>query len=118
MEFPSPQAHPLMLSVRHNDAVLVWAPAKVNLYLEVLAKRDDGYHDLEVLAVSIVDPHDILELEAVPHPGGITFTVDGDTDLVPDGRAVLAGQGPRIAQKPSFNCVKIMRRLETRSAPS
>ena len=33
-----------MLSERHANAVVVWAPAKVNLYLEVLAKRADGYH--------------------------------------------------------------------------
>lgn len=30
-----------------------WAPAKVNLFLRVLARRDDGYHDLETLVVPI-----------------------------------------------------------------
>ena len=59
------------------------AYAKLTLSLSVLGRRDDGYHDLEALAVSIVDPHDILEIEAVPHPGGVTFTVDGDTELRP-----------------------------------
>lgn len=46
-----------MLSVRHADAVVVWAPAKVNLFLEILAKRPDGYHDLAtlMLAVSLYD---------------------------------------------------------------
>lgn len=66
------------------------AHAKLTLSLSVLGRRDDGYHDLEVLAVSIVDPHDILEMEAVPHPGGVTFSVDGDTALVPDGADNLA----------------------------
>ena len=66
------------------------AYAKLTLSLSVLGRRDDGYHDLEALAVSIGDPHDILEFEAVPHPGGVTFTVDGDTDLVPNGRDNLA----------------------------
>jgi 4-diphosphocytidyl-2-C-methyl-D-erythritol kinase len=66
------------------------AYAKLTLSLSVLGRRADGYHDLEALAVSIGDPHDILELEAVPHPGGITFTVDGDTELVPEGAANLA----------------------------
>src|SRR5262249_23881501 len=42
-----------MLSERHADAVVVWAPAKVNLYLEVLAKRADGYHDLATLMVAV-----------------------------------------------------------------
>jgi len=63
MEFPSPQAHPSMLSVRHNDAVLVWAPAKVNLFLEVLAKRSDGYHEIATLmvAVSLTDTLEFKE---------------------------------------------------------
>src|SRR5712692_7779680 len=64
--------------------------AKLTLSLSVVGRRVDSFHDLEALAVSIVDPHDILELEAVPHPGGVTFTVDGDTALVPDGRDNLA----------------------------
>jgi 4-diphosphocytidyl-2-C-methyl-D-erythritol kinase len=66
------------------------AYAKLTLSLSVLGRRDDGYHDLEALAVSIMDPHDILELEAVPHPGGVTFTADGATAHVPDGAANLA----------------------------
>ncbi len=35
-----------------ND-IVVWAPAKVNLFLEVLGKRPDGYHDIATLMVAI-----------------------------------------------------------------
>jgi 4-diphosphocytidyl-2-C-methyl-D-erythritol kinase len=42
-----------MLSERRADAVVVWAPAKVNLYLEVLAKRPDGYHEIATLMVAV-----------------------------------------------------------------
>jgi len=42
-----------MFSERHGDAVVVWAPAKVNLYLEVLAKRADGYHEIATLMVAV-----------------------------------------------------------------
>jgi 4-diphosphocytidyl-2-C-methyl-D-erythritol kinase len=42
-----------MVSVRTADAVVIWAPAKVNLYLEVLAKRADGYHDIASLMVAV-----------------------------------------------------------------
>jgi 4-diphosphocytidyl-2-C-methyl-D-erythritol kinase len=42
-----------MLSERCGDAVVVWAPAKVNLYLEVLAKRPDGYHEIATLMVAV-----------------------------------------------------------------
>ncbi len=39
------------------SSVTVQAPAKVNLYLEVLGKRDDGYHEIEtvMLPVSLAD---------------------------------------------------------------
>jgi 4-diphosphocytidyl-2-C-methyl-D-erythritol kinase len=42
-----------MLSARHANTLAVWAPAKVNLHLEVLAKRADGYHDIETLMVAV-----------------------------------------------------------------
>jgi 4-diphosphocytidyl-2-C-methyl-D-erythritol kinase len=35
------------------DEVVVWTPAKVNLFLEVLGKRPDGYHDIATLMVAI-----------------------------------------------------------------
>src|SRR5207237_563081 len=35
-----------------ND-VVVWAPAKVNLFLEVLGKRSDGYHEIASLMVAV-----------------------------------------------------------------
>jgi 4-diphosphocytidyl-2-C-methyl-D-erythritol kinase len=42
-----------MLISHYADSVVVWAPAKVNLYLEVLGKRADGYHEVETLMVAI-----------------------------------------------------------------
>jgi 4-diphosphocytidyl-2-C-methyl-D-erythritol kinase len=42
-----------MLVEFHADQLLVWAPAKVNLYLEVLRQRDDGYHDIETAMVAV-----------------------------------------------------------------
>jgi 4-diphosphocytidyl-2-C-methyl-D-erythritol kinase len=38
---------------KYLDDVVVWAPAKVNLFLEVLAKRPDGYHEIATLMVAI-----------------------------------------------------------------
>jgi 4-diphosphocytidyl-2-C-methyl-D-erythritol kinase len=35
------------------DDVVVWAPAKVNLFLEVLGKRLDGYHEIATLMVAV-----------------------------------------------------------------
>ena len=40
-----------------NESIEITAPAKVNLYLEVLGKRPDGFHDIESIfqAISIFD---------------------------------------------------------------
>lgn len=42
-----------MLTYRYADDVVAWAPAKVNLHLEVLGKRPDGYHEIATLMVAI-----------------------------------------------------------------
>jgi 4-diphosphocytidyl-2-C-methyl-D-erythritol kinase len=46
-------------------SVVVRAPAKVNLSLRVLAKRADGYHDLDTLMFA-VSVYDTLEIAAAP----------------------------------------------------
>jgi 4-diphosphocytidyl-2-C-methyl-D-erythritol kinase len=53
MGFPSPAAPLTMLIERFADDMVVWAPAKVNLHLELLAKRPDGYHELETLMIAV-----------------------------------------------------------------
>jgi 4-diphosphocytidyl-2-C-methyl-D-erythritol kinase len=50
---------------------------KLNLSLRVLGRRDDGYHDLESLVISLGQPHDVLEAYAVPAPGGVQLEVGG-----------------------------------------
>ncbi|MGE5191815.1 MAG: 4-(cytidine 5'-diphospho)-2-C-methyl-D-erythritol kinase [Deltaproteobacteria bacterium] len=42
-----------MLCRGQITSVTVFAPAKLNLFLEVLGKRADGYHELETLMVSV-----------------------------------------------------------------
>ena len=51
-----------MLIARHADAVLLWAPAKVNLFLEVLARRPDGFHEIATLMIE-VGLYDTLEFK-------------------------------------------------------
>ena len=63
-----------MMSERAAEALVVPTPAKLNLFLEVLAKRPDGYHDLESLLVA-VDLFDTLEFHADPS-GALTLTCD------------------------------------------
>jgi len=64
--------------------------AKLTLSLAVYERRDDVYHELEALTVSIADPNDVVEVEAVPHPPGVTLEVIGVTDDVPPGQDNLA----------------------------
>jgi 4-diphosphocytidyl-2-C-methyl-D-erythritol kinase len=66
-----------MLTQRLADSVVVRAPAKVNLYLEVLAKRPDGYHDIATLMVA-VDLYDRLEFKEEPS-GQVTLSCDDAT---------------------------------------
>lgn len=44
----------------------VKAPAKINLYLDVIEKRDDGYHNLDMVMLPL-EMHDTIELEYIPN---------------------------------------------------
>jgi 4-diphosphocytidyl-2-C-methyl-D-erythritol kinase len=51
LEYWSPA---LGMQIGHRDALIeVRAPAKVNLFLEVLRRREDGYHEIETLMVPV-----------------------------------------------------------------
>ena len=62
---------------------LVWAPAKVNLFLELLGKRPDGYHEIATL-VAPVDLYDTLEVRP---------TADGELTLACDPPTLPTGPG-------------------------
>lgn len=55
----------MMIQLAESRA-LVQCPAKINLFLEVLRRRADGFHEIETLMVAI-DHYDTLL--ATPHPG-------------------------------------------------
>src|SRR6266567_3977366 len=56
-----------MLSERQGDGLWIRTPAKVNLFLEVLGKRPDSYHEIATLMVA-VSLFDTLRL--APDAGG------------------------------------------------
>ncbi len=71
----------------HRSAVelVIQAPAKLNLFFEVLAKRDDGYHEIETLMCPI-DLYDTLCFEEV-FGETVEFTCRyASADGGPDGR--------------------------------
>jgi 4-diphosphocytidyl-2-C-methyl-D-erythritol kinase len=99
-----------MLIHRLCSAVRVWAPAKLNLFLEVLGRRPDGYHDLATLMVT-VGLYDTVELRERAG-GDVTLWCDHPTlsagpdnlvyravDLVRRRFGVRAGVGVRLHKR-------------------
>ena len=56
-----------------DRSIRVQAPAKINLYLHVTARRDDGFHLLDSL-VAFADIHDTLTLSPA---AGLSLEIDG-----------------------------------------
>lgn len=79
--------------------VQVLAPAKLNLFLEVLGRRPDGYHELETLMVAI-DLHDRL-----------SFLADDS------GRIALECDDPGLPTGPENLVVKAAERLRREAGP-
>ena len=55
-------------------AVILQAPAKINLSLKLLGRRENGYHDLESLFVPVKGLYDTLEVSAAPTDSGCDVT--------------------------------------------
>src|SRR5262245_3846715 len=80
-----------MMSERSAGALAVSTPAKVNVHLEVLGKRPDGYHDLETLMVAVT-LEDELEFER-DNSGVLSLTCDNpDLSCGPDNLVLKAAE--------------------------
>ena len=72
-----------------NSKITVVSPAKINLHLEVLGKRKDGYHELAMLMQSI-NLEDYLEIELNTN-GSINLSSDNnELDLKEDNLIIKA----------------------------
>ena len=78
--------------------LLVKAPAKINLSLDVLYKRTDGYHELEMV-MTTVDLADRLELELLNDD---RIVIHSQTRFVPDDDRNLAYKAAKLL-KDRFN---------------
>jgi len=73
------------------NKLVLKSPAKLNLYLNVLRKRPDGYHDIETIFEKI-SLFDIVTIR--PENTGIKITTDNPA--LPTGRRNLAYKAARI----------------------
>ena len=72
---------------RSKNTVELFAPAKVNLFLAVTGKREDGYHDL-CTVLAKVSVGDTLELKRKDKNGGVHLRCPGFEDLETSGNLV------------------------------
>src|SRR5712692_2295872 len=76
-----------------------FSPAKINLYLRIVGKRPDGYHELETVMLP-VDFGDTMTFEA--RPAGIELSCDDpclpvdDSNLVVRAAQLLGSRGANI----------------------
>ncbi|ABO65426.1 MULTISPECIES: 4-(cytidine 5'-diphospho)-2-C-methyl-D-erythritol kinase [Geobacillus] len=74
----------------------VKAPAKINLSLDVLYKRPDGYHEVKMVMTTI-DLADRIEL--IPLPGEDAIRVVSQNRFVPDDSRNLAYQAAQLLKE-------------------
>ena len=55
--------------------MILRANCKINLGLDILARREDGYHDLETVMLPVCEMFDVVEV--VPADGASTFVQSG-----------------------------------------
>lgn len=75
--------------------VLVKAPAKINLSLDVLHKRPDGYHEVEMIMTTI-DLADRIELSPLPDD---EIRISSLNRYVPDDQRNLAYQAAKLIKE-------------------
>ncbi|MCE5172420.1 4-(cytidine 5'-diphospho)-2-C-methyl-D-erythritol kinase [Paenibacillus profundus] len=71
------------------------APAKINLLLDVLRKREDGYHDVEMV-MTMVDLADRLEMEELPRD---TIIISSQAGYIPLDEKNLAFQAAKLIKE-------------------
>ncbi len=72
-----------MIEIRVEQAIRLFAPAKINLGLEITGRRDDGYHEIVTVlqAVSLFDVIDVLPADQFSFSGDGHVETDQDLAL-------------------------------------
>jgi len=69
------------------------AVPKINLFLDVVGRRADGYHDIETVFLPLSGPVDTIWIEATP---GVGLRVTCADPRVPDGEANLCWKAAKV----------------------
>src|SRR5262245_28270442 len=112
---------------RSATHVEILTPAKINLFLEVLAKRPDGYHEIETLLVTVTtydtlvfaaDTKDEVRLNARWAEGLAARSTHGEKELTA-ARELLYGELPCGPQNLVWRAAALLReRASVRSGAS
>ncbi|WP_415519079.1 MAG: 4-(cytidine 5'-diphospho)-2-C-methyl-D-erythritol kinase [Desulfovibrio aminophilus] len=81
-------------------AATLTAPAKINLFLRILGRRDDGYHELDTLFLPLAEPRDVLEVTPGAPGSGLTLSCADHALEGPDNLVVKAWR--RYAEATGF----------------
>ncbi len=93
-----------MLCHLGDETLTIHAPAKLNLFLEVLGRRADGFHELETLMVS-VGLYDTLRLRHTTSEhieltnSGIGTSGAGQMSEIPEGRTNLVVRAAELLRE-------------------
>ena len=85
------------------ESVKVKAPAKVNTMLRVVARREDGFHDLRMVMVPL-SLADEIELSSIER--GIELSIDGQSDAGMAGEKNLAWRAASLMLEAAGRTVK------------
>ena len=83
------------MSKKDPDSLLIKTPAKINLYLGVLGKRDNGYHDIE----SVLVPVSLFDRMLIEKTSGSIDLVLEETSSVPVDDIKNAGATENLVVK-------------------
>ena len=85
---------PAAIGAKRGVHVKIWekAPAKINLSLDVLHKRPDGYHEVEMV-MTMVDLADRLEMKELPRD---TIMISSQAGYIPLDEKNLAFQAAKL----------------------
>ena len=78
-----------------SDSLNILCPAKVNLFLKVMEKRGDGYHEIR----SLMQPVELFDDVILTVSKGDGITLECDVDSIPSGEENLAWKAAALFLK-------------------